>query len=245
PGPRRERRSSLWPHAAVLRPVAFGFATVAAMKIRYNPVLGVTMIVLGVVCEVLGLWLLALGETDPTLFVGVIVVLLGLPYLLRPYFLVHHTTVESAHPSRAGAPALRVRTSRAGGQQALRDLRRPPRPCPGGQGHGSFVGLGQAGAARGRSVPPVGVNKRTRSSRPSSVSRPRPAVGACCGAERSARWPCRGGCPAETEVRRCVSEARPRWRVHSLPCCSPRDWWPQRRPRPRHRRRTTTQAPKA
>lgn len=84
----------MWPHAAVLRPVALGFATVAAMKIRYNPVLGVTMIVLGVVCEVLGLWLLALGETDPTLFVGVIVVLLGLPYLLRPYFLVHHTTVE-------------------------------------------------------------------------------------------------------------------------------------------------------
>src|SRR5690606_22097216 len=76
---------------------------------------------------------------------------------------------RSAHPSRAGAPALRVRTSRAGGQQALRDLRRPPRPCPGGQGHGSFVGLGQAGAARGRSVPPVGVNKRTRSSRPSTA----------------------------------------------------------------------------
>jgi hypothetical protein len=58
------------------------------MKVRYSPVVGVVFVVLGAVCTFLGLWLLALGEFSPAVFVGLFPLLIGILYLVRPYFLV-------------------------------------------------------------------------------------------------------------------------------------------------------------
>jgi hypothetical protein len=63
------------------------------MKVRYNPVVGVVAIVLGAVCEFVGLWLLLLGEFSPAAFVGLFPLLLGILYLVRPYFFVYTDTV--------------------------------------------------------------------------------------------------------------------------------------------------------
>ncbi|MFL6119063.1 hypothetical protein [Actinophytocola sp.] len=64
------------------------------MKVRYNPVVGVVMVVLGAVCLFLGLWLMALGEFNASVLVGALVTLLGILYLVRPYFWVSSSAVE-------------------------------------------------------------------------------------------------------------------------------------------------------
>ena len=66
------------------------------MKVRYNPVVGVVALVLGGVCLFLGLWLMALGEFSPAIFPGLLVTLLGVLYLVRPYFWVNSKSVELA-----------------------------------------------------------------------------------------------------------------------------------------------------
>jgi hypothetical protein len=63
------------------------------MKIRYNPVVGVLALVLGAVCSFLGLWLYMLGEFSPALVVGLMPMLIGVLYLVRPYFWVSPTSV--------------------------------------------------------------------------------------------------------------------------------------------------------
>jgi len=65
----------------------------ARMKIRYSPVVGVVFVVLGAVCTFLGLWLLMLGEFNPAVIVGLIPLLLGILYFVRPYFLVEPGSV--------------------------------------------------------------------------------------------------------------------------------------------------------
>ena len=64
------------------------------MKVRYNPVVGVVMLVLGGVCLFLGLWLLALGELNMSILAGALVTLLGILHLVRPYFWVTSSAVE-------------------------------------------------------------------------------------------------------------------------------------------------------
>ncbi len=63
------------------------------MKVRYNPVVGVVFIVLGAVCEFFGLWLVLLGEFSPAAIVGLLPILIGILYFVRPYFFVDPHTV--------------------------------------------------------------------------------------------------------------------------------------------------------
>jgi hypothetical protein len=58
------------------------------MKVRYNMTVGILFIVLGGICTLLGLWLLLLGEFNPAVVVGLLPVVLGSLYLVRPYFMV-------------------------------------------------------------------------------------------------------------------------------------------------------------
>ncbi|GAB3880239.1 hypothetical protein GCM10029964_034210 [Kibdelosporangium lantanae] len=68
-----------------------------AMKVRYRPWVGIILLVLGAVCAVLGLWLAgATGELNPSVFLGALIMLMGLLYLLRPYFWVYDASVEVA-----------------------------------------------------------------------------------------------------------------------------------------------------
>jgi hypothetical protein len=64
------------------------------MKVRYNPAVGIVLLVLGAVCLFLGLWLMALGELNGAVFAGLLVTVLGILYLVRPYFWVMPSTVE-------------------------------------------------------------------------------------------------------------------------------------------------------
>lgn len=64
------------------------------MKVRYNTAVGISFVVLGAVCTVLGLWLAMLGEFNPSVLIGLLVLLLGILYLVRPYFWVHSKSVE-------------------------------------------------------------------------------------------------------------------------------------------------------
>jgi hypothetical protein len=64
------------------------------MRIRYNPVVAIVFIVLGVVCLFLGLWLTMLGEFSPALFPGLLCPVIGALYLVRPYFWVNPTSVQ-------------------------------------------------------------------------------------------------------------------------------------------------------
>jgi hypothetical protein len=68
------------------------------MKVRYNPAVGIVLLVLGVVCLFLGLWLMALGEFSPAVFPGLLVTVIGILYLVRPYFWVMSSTVEVVAP---------------------------------------------------------------------------------------------------------------------------------------------------
>ncbi len=66
------------------------------MKVRYNPAVGVVALVLGGVCLFLALWLMSLGEFSPAIFPGLLVTLLGVMYLVRPYFWMNPKSVELA-----------------------------------------------------------------------------------------------------------------------------------------------------
>lgn len=63
------------------------------MKVRYNRAVGVVMLVLGAVCDLFGLWLFALGEFNPSVIIG-LMSMLGVLYLVRPYFWVWSKAVE-------------------------------------------------------------------------------------------------------------------------------------------------------
>lgn len=57
------------------------------MSVRYNPVIGIVLIVLGVVNIVLALWLLSVGGSPgASLFLGPLIAILGLLQLNRTYF---------------------------------------------------------------------------------------------------------------------------------------------------------------
>lgn len=58
------------------------------MKVRYNMALGIVLVVLGAVCEFLGVWLLLLGEFSPAAVAGLVPLLIGILYLVRPYFVI-------------------------------------------------------------------------------------------------------------------------------------------------------------
>jgi len=93
------------------------------MKVRYNPVVGVVMLVLGAVCEFLGLWLVMLGEFSPAAIAGFVPLLIGILYLVRPYFWVLPRSVEVPAligPARRETPYQRLEL--AGGKLiAVRD----------------------------------------------------------------------------------------------------------------------------
>jgi hypothetical protein len=65
------------------------------MKVRYRPWVGIILLVLGAACAILALWLAAAtGTLNPSVFLGALIMLMGLLYLLRPYFWVYDTSVE-------------------------------------------------------------------------------------------------------------------------------------------------------
>lgn len=76
------------------------------MVVRYNPVIGVVALLLGLVVEFLGLWLWMLGEFSPAVFAGIVPALLGVLQLVRPYFRVHAGAIEV--PSLIGPAKRRV-----------------------------------------------------------------------------------------------------------------------------------------
>lgn len=63
------------------------------MKVRYNVVAGVVLVVIGGAATFLGLWLTLLGEFNPSVIAGLLCLLLGVLYLTRPYFYVHQSAV--------------------------------------------------------------------------------------------------------------------------------------------------------
>ena len=58
------------------------------MKVRYNPVIAIVAILLGGICLFLGLWVSMLGEFNPAVIAGLMPTLIGILYLVRPYFWV-------------------------------------------------------------------------------------------------------------------------------------------------------------
>jgi len=64
------------------------------MKVRFNPVVAIVMLVVGALCVFLGLWLFLLGEFSPALIAGLMPLLIGILYLVRPYFWVYSTMVR-------------------------------------------------------------------------------------------------------------------------------------------------------
>lgn len=64
------------------------------MKVRYSPVVAGVFLVLGLVSLILGLWLLGLGQFAPGLIIGAMLTLIGVLYLVRPYFEVTAKTVS-------------------------------------------------------------------------------------------------------------------------------------------------------
>lgn len=70
----------------------------ANLRVRYNPAVGIVLLALGAVCEFLGLWLFMLGESSPALFAGLVPMVLGVLYLVRPYFWVYATSVALPAP---------------------------------------------------------------------------------------------------------------------------------------------------
>lgn len=65
------------------------------MKVRYNPVVAALFIVLGGVLGLLALWLLLLGTFSIGVIIGPLLLLVGIRYLVSPYFEVsrHGVTV--------------------------------------------------------------------------------------------------------------------------------------------------------
>lgn len=63
------------------------------LTIRYNQVIGLVMMVLGIGNIALGGWLTLLGSFSVSLVLGFIVALLGALYLTRPYFFVTPSAV--------------------------------------------------------------------------------------------------------------------------------------------------------
>ncbi|TDD23404.1 hypothetical protein [Nonomuraea diastatica] len=86
------------------------------MKIRYNPLMGWTFLILGSVLVLLQVWLLLLGSFSPTIVVGLIVAGLGVVYLRRPYFRVEPQAIVLAAPI---GPAERRFPIPAGGSPRL------------------------------------------------------------------------------------------------------------------------------
>jgi len=64
------------------------------MKVRYNPIVGGLLLALGLACLLLGLWLWQLGDFGPGVVIGVLVTLMGVLTLARPYFWVRENSVE-------------------------------------------------------------------------------------------------------------------------------------------------------
>lgn len=57
------------------------------MNVRYNPAIGIVLIVLGAVNAVLALWLLQVSGTGgPALFTGPLIIVVGILQLTRGYF---------------------------------------------------------------------------------------------------------------------------------------------------------------
>jgi hypothetical protein len=63
------------------------------MKVRYSPVVAGVLLTLGIICLILGLWLLGLGQFAPGLIIGAMLTLIGVLYFVRPYFEVDTTSI--------------------------------------------------------------------------------------------------------------------------------------------------------
>lgn len=63
------------------------------MKVRYHASVGIVLVVLGALCTLLGMWLFLLGDVGPAPLVGLVSVLMGVLFLVRPYFWVYSNLV--------------------------------------------------------------------------------------------------------------------------------------------------------
>jgi hypothetical protein len=64
-------------------------------KVRYRLWIGIALLLIGIICTLLNLWLLLLGELNGAIVVGVLVTIAGYCYLTRPYFVIapHRLTI--------------------------------------------------------------------------------------------------------------------------------------------------------
>ncbi len=63
------------------------------MSVGYNRIVAITLIVLGGLDALLGLWLSLLGSFSYSLIIGIVILWLGVLYLRRPYFVVEKNQV--------------------------------------------------------------------------------------------------------------------------------------------------------
>jgi hypothetical protein len=63
------------------------------MRVTYNKWVATIMLILGLINLVLGVWLALLGRFNPSLFIGVVVFVIGVLYWQRPYFIVESSGV--------------------------------------------------------------------------------------------------------------------------------------------------------
>lgn len=82
------------PVPATAAPDPLDGGMIEPMKVRYNAAVGIVMLVLGATCSFLGLWLYLLGEFSPAVIVGLVPMVIGILYLVRPYFWVYSTLVR-------------------------------------------------------------------------------------------------------------------------------------------------------
>ena len=85
------------------------------MRVSYNPAWAVTTLVVGVGCFFLGLWVTLLGDFSPLVFIGPLLMLLGILQFARPYFLYDASSRTIAVKALLG-PA----TRRFGGSEGAR-----------------------------------------------------------------------------------------------------------------------------
>jgi hypothetical protein len=85
------------------------------VSVRYNPAIGIVLIVLGAVNAFLALWLLqASGSGGPALFTGPLIILLGILQLTRGYFEFDPRTATIAVKALVGPVARRFGGSNGG-----------------------------------------------------------------------------------------------------------------------------------
>lgn len=63
------------------------------MEVKYNRIIAIVFVLLGLVNLVLGVWLALLGEFSASLILGVLIAFIGVQYFRSPYFIVESNQI--------------------------------------------------------------------------------------------------------------------------------------------------------